>query len=174
MGCSPSGSSVHRILQARILEWVAMPSSRGTFWPKCWSCISKVSCFGRQALYHWRHWGSPREWVAIPFSTGSSQSRDWTWVSWTAGKFFTIWANREVLGNRIIVGKGKCESRSVVSNSLWPHGLQPTRLFCPWNSPGQNTGVGSHSLLQGIFPTQESNRVSCKQILYQLCYQDAL
>ena len=44
------------------------------------------------------------------------------------------------------------ESHSVVSDSLWPHGLQS-----PWNSPGQNTGVGSLSLLQGIFPTQGSN-----------------
>ena len=41
-------------------------------------------------------------------------------------------------------------SCSVVSNSLQPHGLQPTRLFCPWDSPGNNTGVGSLSLLQGI------------------------
>ena len=45
---------------------------------------------------------------------------------------------------------------SVVSNSLWPLGLQPTRLLCPWNSPGKNTGVGCHFLLQGIFPTQVS------------------
>ena len=44
-------------------------------------------------------------------------------------------------------------SRSVVSNSLWPHGLQPARLLCPWDSPGKNTGAGSHSLLQGVFPT---------------------
>ena len=40
---------------------------------------------------------------------------------------------------------------------LRPHGLQPTRLFCAWNSPGKNTGVGCHFLLQGIFPTQGSN-----------------
>ena len=44
------------------------------------------------------------------------------------------------------------ESCSVVSDFLWPHGL-----YSPWNSPGQNTGVGSCYLLQGIFPTQESN-----------------
>ena len=41
-------------------------------------------------------------------------------------------------------------SRSVVSDSLQTHELQPTRLLCPWNSPGENTGVGNHSLLQGI------------------------
>ena len=45
------------------------------------------------------------------------------------------------------------ESHSVVSDSLRPHGLQNS-----WNSPGQNTGVGSLSLLQGIFPTQGSNQ----------------
>ena len=46
---------------------------------------------------------------------------------------------------------------SVVSDSLRPHGLQLTRLLCPWNSPGKNTGVACHFLLQGIFPTQGLN-----------------
>ena len=57
------------------------------------------------------------------------------------------------------------ESHSVVSNSLRPHGL-----YSPWNSLGQNTGVGSFSLLQGIFPTQRLNPCLplCKQILYPL------
>ena len=47
-----------------------------------------------------------------------------------------------------------CESYSVMFDSLWPHGLPG--VLCPWNSPGQKTGVGSRSLLQGIFPTQGS------------------
>ena len=47
---------------------------------------------------------------------------------------------------------------SVVSHSLWPYGLYPTRLLYPWNSPGKNTEVGCHALLQGIFLTQGSNR----------------
>ena len=38
-------------------------------------------------------------------------------------------------------------SRSVVSDSYWPHGLEPTRLLCPWDSPGKRTGVGCHCLL---------------------------
>ena len=41
--------------------------------------------------------------------------------------------------------------------TLRPPGLQPTRLLCPWNSPGKNTGVGCHFLLQGIFLTQGLN-----------------
>ena len=59
------------------------------------------------------------------------------------------------------------ESPSVVSNSLQPHGL-----YSPWNSPGQNTGIGSCFLLPGIFPTQGSNRglLHCR-ILYQLSHE---
>ena len=41
-----------------------------------------------------------------------------------------------------------------MSDSSQPHGLSPTRLFCPWDFPGRNTGVSSRFLLQGIFPTQ--------------------
>ena len=50
-----------------------------------------------------------------------------------------------------------CSVISVMSNSVLPHELKPARLLCPWNSPGKNTGVGCHSLLQGIFLTQGSN-----------------
>ena len=60
------------------------------------------------------------------------------------------------------------ENCSVVSDSLRPHGL-----YGPWNSPGQNTGMGSLSFLQGIFPTQRLNPglLHCRQILYQLSHQ---
>ena len=46
-----------------------------------------------------------------------------------------------------------CPCLSVVSDSLWPHGLQPIRLLCPWNFPGKNTQVSCHFPLQGVFPT---------------------
>ena len=64
--------------------------------------------------------------------------------------------------------ESESESRSVVSNSLWPQGLHS-----PWNSPGQNTGVGSRSLLQGILPTRGSNPglPHCRRILYQLSHK---
>ena len=64
-------------------------------------------------------------------------------------------------------------SCSVRSDSLRAHGLQPTSFLCPWNSPGKITGVGFHSLLQGIFPPQESNPglLHCRQILYHLSHQ---
>ena len=62
---------------------------------------------------------------------------------------------------------------SVMSDSLRPHGKQPTRLLCPWNFPGKSTGVGFHFLLQGIFPTQGSNPgLPCfRQTLYHLSHQ---
>ena len=61
--------------------------------------------------------------------------------------------------------KSESENRSVVSDSSKPHGL-----YSPWNSPGQNTEVGSLSLRQGIFSTQGSNPSlpHCRQNLYQL------
>ena len=64
-------------------------------------------------------------------------------------------------------------SCSVMSDSLRPHGLWPTRLLCPWNFPGKNTGVGCHFLLQGILPTQGSNPglLHCRQTLYHLSHQ---
>ena len=64
--------------------------------------------------------------------------------------------------------KSESESHSAVSDSLRPHGL-----FIPWNSPGQNTGVGSLSLLQGILSAQVSNPglPHCRQIHYQLSHK---
>ena len=55
--CSPPDSSVHGILQARILKWVAMPSSRGSAWPRDQTHVSWFSCIGRRVLYHWCHLG---------------------------------------------------------------------------------------------------------------------
>ena len=117
MDCSLPGSSVNGILQARILEWIAIFFSRGS--PSPWGQI-QVSC--------------------------------------TAGIFSTNWGMREA--------QSESESHPVMSNSLWPDGLSP------WDSPGQNTGAGSLSLLQGIFPTQGSNPglPHCRWILYQLSH----
>ena len=70
------------------------------------------------------------------------------------------------------VGRGLRDTKcyihfSVLSNSLQSRGLLLARLFCTWDSPGKNTGVGCHSLLQGIFLTQGSNLhlLHCRQIL---------
>ena len=72
---------------------------------------------------------------------------------------FLIHCHRNNLKMQVEVSNGSqkvySESRSVVSDSLRPHGL-----YSPWNSPGQNTGVGSLSLLQGIFQPRDRTQVS--------------
>ena len=61
----------------------------------------------------------------------------------------------------------------VMSDSLWPYGLEPARFLCPWKSPGKNTGVGWHFLFQRNFPTQglNSRLLDCRQMLYHLNHQ---
>ena len=123
MDSGPPGSFVHGILQARFLEWVAMPSSRRSSW----------SNLHLLWFLNWLVSSSP---LAPP-------------------------------GKPVLRCKWS-ESRSAVSDSLWPHGL-----YSPWNSPGQDTGVGNLSLLQGIFPTQGSNPglPHYRWILYQLSHK---
>ena len=66
-------------------------------------------------------------------------------------------------------------SRSVCLTLCDPHGLWSTGLLCPWDSPGQNTGVDSHFLLQGIYPTQGSNPglLHYRPIVYHLSHQES-
>ena len=67
-------------------------------------------------------------------------------------------------------------SVSVVSDSLWSNGIQPLGFSVHGNTPGKNTGVGCHTLLQGIFPTHGWNwdLLHYRHILYQLSYQGML
>ena len=90
----PMGYTVHGILQARILEWVAVPFSRGSSQPRE-SNPGLPHC--RWILYQLSNQRGPRilEWVAYPFFSGSSQLRNWTGISCIAGQFFTNWAIRE-------------------------------------------------------------------------------
>ena len=84
MDCSPPGSSVHGILQARILEWAAMPSSRGSSQPRNQTHVSHITGDSLS------HEGSPGilGWVAYPFSRETSWLKNWTGVSCIVGRFF--------------------------------------------------------------------------------------
>ena len=122
--CSPPGTSVHGILQARILEWVAISFFRGSSWPKDRTWVSRTTgrCFTLWATreaqesevtqscltlcdpmdcslagfsVHGTFQARILEWVAISFSRGSSRPRDRTWVSRLLGSRFTLWATRE-------------------------------------------------------------------------------
>ena len=150
--------TVHGILQARILEQVAVPFSRDLpnpgIKPKSLHPLQPGSlplaplgkplkvkvtqscptlCHPMDYTVHGILQARILEQVAFPFSRGSSHPRDWTQASRIAGRFFTSWATREP----------------------------------------KNTGVGIVSLLQGIFLTQESNRglLHCRWILYHLSHQ---
>ena len=148
--------TVHGILQARILEWIAFPFSRGSSLPRHRPRSPALQADRLPAKPQGKPW--ILEWVAYPFSSGSSQPRNWTRVFCFAGRFFINWAIREA--DKVKVTQ---------SCPTW----QPHGLYSPWNSPGPNSGVGSLSLLQGIFPTQGSKQglPRCRQILYQLSHK---
>ena len=90
---------------------------------------------------------------------------------------FFIWEVESIIQllHRVVesISRNESECRSAVSNSLWPNGPQAARLLSPWNSPGQNPGGGSLSLIQGIFPTKglHPGLLHCWWILYQLSHQ---
>ena len=93
------------------------------------------------------------------------------WKSFQVLKFSFEWLERIAYFHD--ERKSKNVSHSVASNSLRPHRLKLATFLCPWNSPGKNTGVGCHSLLQGIFPTQGLNPglLYHRLILYHLSHQ---
>ena len=98
MDCSPPGSCVHEIFQARILEWVATSFCRGSSQPRDRtrvSCPTRRFFTNRRSIVHGILQARILEWVAFPFSRGSSQPKDWIQVSPVAGGFFTSWATRE-------------------------------------------------------------------------------
>ena len=64
--CSPPGSSLYGILQARILEWVALSSSRGSSWPRDWAYVSCGSCIAGGFFYHWATWEAPMKYYCSP------------------------------------------------------------------------------------------------------------
>ena len=118
MDCSPPSYSVHGILQARLLEWVAYPFSSGSSQPRNRTGVSCIAggfftkwaireaqvtqscltlCDLMDYIVHGILQARILEWVAFPFSRGSSQTRDQTRVSCIAGGFFTNWAIREAL-----------------------------------------------------------------------------
>ena len=83
----PTDYTVHGILQARTLEWVAFPFFRGSSQPRDQTQVSRIA--GR--------FFTILEWVAYPFSSRSSRPRNWTGVSCIEGRFFINWAIREAL-----------------------------------------------------------------------------
>ena len=96
MDCSLPGSSVHGILQARLLEWVAMPSSGGCSRPRDQTCISSVSCTGRWVLYYSCHLGSPFYYpVSSEFTCRGPGKDEKSLPGWTLPRSFNRTAERD-------------------------------------------------------------------------------
>ena len=176
--CSPPGSSVHGILQTRILEWGAMPFSRESSWPRD---QTRVSCIIGGFFTIWAP-GKPKLTVStwrcscgilhFPLVLTPLQPNGYLCDSWfTCSLLSSRGTDIPVLFIVVVCPPGEppchgvywSESCSVMSDSL-----RPMDLYSPWNSPGQNTGVGSLSLFQGTFPTQGLNPgfPHCRRILY--------
>ena len=172
MDCSLPGSSVHGISQAWILEWVAISFSRGIFSTQesnrvsfiadtfftDWATREAKLGLKRKAVYNW---------FTSCWSVNSSPTNLPEMVLLCKKDIlFRLSFNLFQTEDQVNIWSGSC---SVVSDSLRPHGR-----YSPWNSPVQNTGVGSLSLLQGIFPTYGSNPglPHCRRILYQLSHRN--
>ena len=167
MDCSLPGSS--GIFQARILEWAAISSSRGSSRPGDQTHISCIPCTGRQILCHWAN----MEAYPIPEASGTFSAIKatpclpphplLTTVSSQKTPSSAPWLPELFHISQPSVGSVQ-SSHSVVSNSLWPHGLQHARLPCPSPTPGAYSNSGLSS--QWCHPTISSTVIpfsSCLQ-----------
>ena len=198
MDLSPPGSSVHEILHARILEWVAIPSFRGSSSPRDPTGVSSVFWLANYFFFnHEATWGAHklykdfqvhRAWYLIEnlvqlyhgssarmsqhlicsFQNPQCGGRASFLCLFSSPWSFPCYFSRN--SSSTLPCFQESESHLVVSDSLQPHGL-----YSPWNSRGQNTEVDSFSFFQGIFATQGSNPglPHCRQILYDM-NQEAL
>ena len=154
-----------QMITANIYLLFAMKQVHGKVQPR-----SQGSFFwGGHATQHAESWFSDQESNLCPFQ-------------WKC-RILTIGPPGKALGILLRVSYPWCPqqcissvSHSVVSDSLQSHRLQPARLLGLWNSPGKNTGVDYHSLLQRTFLTRGSNPglLHCRQILYHLNYREDL
>ena len=142
--CTPClpGSSVPGISQTRTLEWVAIPFSRRSSWPRHRTC---VSCIGRQILYRWAT-GEALMCITVGKLSKKQDSHS-----------LSLHCEPNDLSTCHIESFQKSLLCCLVTKSYLPL-CSPVdcspRLLCPWDFPGKNTGVSCHFLLQGIFPTQ--------------------
>ena len=108
MDCSLPVSSVCGILQAKILEWVAMPCSRGSSWPRDWTFISYVSCIGRRVLYHYCHVEALHELFHVIFIIACPIREECSLFP------FYIWGNRGTESlNQLL------RSQTLISGIIW-------------------------------------------------------
>ena len=123
---------------------------------------------------HWR-----RKWQPTPvFLPGESQGRKawWAAIYGVAQSQTRLKRCSSSSSSNLHIHHECLHVCTVVSDSLWPHGLKPARFLCPWDFPGKNIRGGCHFLIQGVFLTQGENLclLHCKQILYYWVIREAL
>ena len=174
--CDPMIHTVHGILEARILEWLAFSFSRGFSQSRDWT---QVSCIVNRFFPSW----------------AMREAQMWLWaqevsrqpVCWCSSVVWPevfpaldptdCWMGPGLDAKISASGRAHTDECALIHlpclcaqscSALLPHELQPSRLLCPWTFSGKTNGVCYHFLLQGIFPTQGSTCISYtdRQILY--------
>ena len=130
--------------------------------------ISYVSYIAGRLFTHWATW----EWISIKllkcklvcFKKAEAHASLYSEYERRSGRpWFCLWLHSYLTRLDSVENSEKipflffawpCSVATVMSDPLWPHGLKPAWLLCPWDFPGKNTEVGCHFLLQGIFQTQ--------------------
>ena len=131
MDCSTPGSSVYGILQARILDWVAISFSRRSSRPRDWTLVSCIS------------------WTGSGFFT--------TWATTETHVCIYVISIYLYKYNVFVCIYVVCVVTKLCPILCNPIDCSLPRLLCLWDFPGKNTGVGCHFLLQGIFPARALN-----------------
>ena len=192
MDYSPSGSSVHGILQARILEWVAIPFSRGSSWPRDQTQVSYIARAIREdhlIKSGIEIIGSLRPWEGyfishlllllgcLPVSQlkslhnfqSSSSLKDGEPILFPSSPMRIPRSSTFMLSFVVVL----CLVTQLCLTFCDPMDYSPPGSSVHGDSPGKNTGVGCHALLQGIFPIQRlsPDLPNCKQTLYHLSHQ---
>ena len=129
MDCSSPGSSVHGIFQARILEQVAISSSRGSSWPRDWTWVSCISFIGKHIPYHCATWEAQH--LVLSGNTSSFAIRNDSahgilklyFFSCSTFCFPCSWQLPHIFIYLFFQHESKRVSHSVMSDSLGPHGL---------------------------------------------------
>ena len=138
------------------LPWWALVISRGEGAQRSWMLPRDTQLSGGSPPSS----APPNAWCSDSKQGGKKKNPPGHWGTSSGSIFTHIWC-------------GKVKVWVALSCLILCNPMEPARLLCPWNSPDKNTGVGSHSLLQGIFLTQGLNTglLHCRQILYHLSHQ---
>ena len=168
MDCGPPGSSLHGISQARILQWVAISFPRGSFWPRDLGC---VSCIRQEDSLPLSHQGSPTETHRIKNKLEMHIKLILKFYLFiyrylaVSALSCSKWDLLLQRASSIVAAHPDCACvcAQLLQSCPTPCDRMDCSclLLCPWDSPGKNTGVGCHVLLQEISQPRDQTHVSC-------------